>query len=117
DQGHHKINCPKLKHQGGSNSEQTVTGGKAHTGNRFGNQPNPGSNSNTGERQYNNNNGRDQSQGSKAGGQARLFAMRREEATAAPEVVTGHRRATGTESTCKSCSCCQSCPKTRTRSE
>ncbi|CAN0858627.1 hypothetical protein LINGRAHAP2_LOCUS7368, partial [Linum grandiflorum] len=66
----------------------TVAGSRASTGNRFGSQQNLGSNSNTGDRQYNNINRRDQSQGSKAGGQARLFAMRREEATAAPEVVT-----------------------------
>ncbi|CAN0829802.1 hypothetical protein LINGRAHAP2_LOCUS1222, partial [Linum grandiflorum] len=117
DQGHLKRDCPKLGHQGGASSEQTVAGSRVSTGNRFGSQQNLGSNSNTGDRQYNNINRRDQSQGSKVGGQARLFAMRREEATAAPEVVTGHRREAGTESTCKSCSCCQSCPKTRTRSE
>ncbi|CAN1777094.1 Transposon Ty3-G Gag-Pol polyprotein [Linum perenne] len=84
--GHIQRDCPNRGSQGRANSEQSVRGGSTQTVNRFGNQSNRSNNSG---RNSNNRNTREQGQGSQAGGQARLFAMRREEANVAPEVVTG----------------------------
>ncbi|CAL1410109.1 unnamed protein product [Linum trigynum] len=87
--GHFARECPKKGGQGRTQSEQSVRGGggTTHTGYQFGNQPN---------RSFNNNGGNvgrsirnDRGQGSQTAGQPRIFAMRREEADAAPEVVTG----------------------------
>ncbi|CAN1782449.1 Transposon Ty3-I Gag-Pol polyprotein [Linum perenne] len=84
--GHFQRECPNRGSQGRANSEQSVRGGKTQSVNQFGNQPNRSNNSG---RNSNNRNTGEQGQGSQAGGQARVFAMRREEANVAPEVVTG----------------------------
>ncbi|CAN1128036.1 hypothetical protein LINPERHAP2_LOCUS4379 [Linum perenne] len=84
--GHFQRDCPNRGSQGRANSEQSVRGGRTQTVNRVGNQSNRSNNSG---RNSNNRNTGEQGQGSQAGSQSRLFAMRREEANVAPEVVTG----------------------------
>ncbi|CAN1154462.1 Transposon Ty3-I Gag-Pol polyprotein [Linum perenne] len=84
--GHIQRNCPNKGSQGRAHTEQSVRGGMSQAGNRFGTQPNRSNNSG---RYSNNPNTREQGQGSQTRGQPRLFAMRREETNAAPEVVTG----------------------------
>ncbi|CAL1407873.1 unnamed protein product [Linum trigynum] len=81
--GHIKPHCPQLMSRTRTVADHSVSGGRPQSGWRPGGRTGNSSNHNS----YNNN--RDQSQMSRAGGQPRIFAMRREEADAAPEVVTG----------------------------
>ncbi|CAN1829918.1 hypothetical protein LINPERHAP1_LOCUS32695 [Linum perenne] len=82
-QGHYKRECPNRVVQGRATSEPTVNGGRAPSGIRSGSRRDRGHNNEGGHDR------RDQSQASRVGGQPRLFAVRREEANAAPDVVTG----------------------------
>ncbi|CAI0625410.1 unnamed protein product, partial [Linum tenue] len=82
--GHIKPQCPQLMSQTRMNYEPSIIGGRPHSGGRLGGRTSNFSNNNN-----NYNSRRDESQMSRAGGQPRIFAMRREEANAAPEVVTG----------------------------
>ncbi|CAN1148539.1 hypothetical protein LINPERHAP2_LOCUS16539 [Linum perenne] len=83
EQGHYKRECPNRVVQGRATSEPTVNGGRAPSGIRSGSRRDRGHNNEGGHDR------RDQSQASRVGGQHRLFAVQREEANAAPDVVTG----------------------------
>ncbi|CAN1787445.1 hypothetical protein LINPERHAP1_LOCUS17654 [Linum perenne] len=83
EQGHYKRVCPNRVVQGRAMSEPTVNGGRAPSGIRSGSRRDRGHNNEGGHDH------RDQSQASRVGGQPRLFAVQREEANAAPDVVTG----------------------------
>ncbi|CAL1353211.1 unnamed protein product [Linum trigynum] len=89
--GHYARYCPRKGGEGRAQSEQSVRGGggRTQTGQQFSNQPNRSNHQQGGNAGRFNRNERDRGQGSQASGQPRLFAMRREEADAAPEVVTG----------------------------
>ncbi|CAN1853234.1 hypothetical protein LINPERHAP1_LOCUS40949 [Linum perenne] len=82
EQGHYKHECPNRVVQGRATSEPTVNGGRAPSGIRSGSRRDRGHNNEGGNER------RDQSQASRVGGQPRLFAVQREEANAAPDVVT-----------------------------
>ncbi|CAN1126436.1 hypothetical protein LINPERHAP2_LOCUS3434 [Linum perenne] len=83
EQGHYKRECPNRVVQGRATSEPTVNGGRAPLGIRSRSRRDRGHNNEGGH------DCRDQSQASRVGGQPRLFAVQREEANAAPDVVTG----------------------------
>ncbi|CAI0447445.1 unnamed protein product [Linum tenue] len=99
--GHKKANCPRFTGHTMALSEPSIGGGRMQSGGRFNDRATTISNTH--------NNHRDQSQMSKASGQPRLFAMGREEANAAPEVVTGAARNQELVDHPQVHSCCSGC--------
>ncbi|CAN1137140.1 Transposon Ty3-G Gag-Pol polyprotein [Linum perenne] len=83
EQGHYKREYPNRVVQGRAMSKPTVNGGRVPSGIQSGSRRDRGHNNEGGQDR------RDQSHASRVGGQPRLFAVQREEANAAPDVVTG----------------------------